>query len=108
MNKDALVSEHPGTTLLVTMATMPIGILSHLYVTRYLWGVAVEPTFHIPTPSNAVLYALYSLASLWTYILPRPNGHETTMAEHGGRVAALLASPWITMGLVKIGFWLGS
>lgn len=108
MSKDSIASEYAGLILVLTVASVPASIFGKVYVTRYLWDVAVEPTFHVAAPSNAVLYALALLVGLWTFSAERPNGYEPTTREAVARMLATVAAPWLVFVLAKIGFWLGS
>lgn len=108
MSKDSIASEYAGLILVLTVASVPVSIFGKVYVTRYLWDAAVEPTFHVATPSNAVLYALALLAMLWTHTIQQPNGHEPTTRESVATMLATVAAPWLVFVLAKIGFWLGS
>lgn len=87
-------------------AAVPVHILSDVYVLRYLWGLGIEPTFHVPMPSGLTMYMLVLFMSALLWKPTANNGHEPTLGESVSAIAMALFAPWSFWLMAKVAIWL--
>lgn len=93
---------------LFVFASVPLAILSDVYVLRYLWAQSIEPTFHVPVPSGITMYLLTLFASLFRFRPSRDSGREPTVSDRLAFAISMLTAPWIAWLMAHAALWLAS
>ena len=94
--------------LLLFVIALPVHIVSDVYVLRRLWEMAVEPTFHIATPSALTMFLLNLFVMQLRWKPRAPNGYEPTARDAVKQLVGSMAAPWLIFFSAKVGIWLMS
>ena len=96
-----------SVALLVTLTVLAVASLAgSVYVLRFLWGVAVTPTFGVAVPSALTVYLLITMRHLVVYKFRKSDAADETVGDALGPVVKHVVAPWVYYANAHLVIWL--